>query len=413
MAECETETTTAAAQPRELRLAVFAPTPTPYRALEFDQLARAIGSWLKIHLMFLEGSYQNLPWSDDVPHLIQSEVLPRLNCGPLRRAPGLQRVNVGITRRLNALRPDLLLLHGYDAPALWLALRWARRNRRPILYRSDSNGLDERERKGVWKTVVKRGVVRWFLRRMDAFLTIGTANEDYLTLYGAPQAAFFRTGYQADTELHGRGAREERDRGGPLRAELGIRDARLVLFVGRFVPAKGILDLVAAFKRVRQDFPDVGLLLIGTGPQQKEIETHCAEVREHVYFCGFLQPPELARAYGIGTLLALPSTYEPWGVVVNEAMAAGLPVIASHRVGAVPDLVIPGVTGATFRAGNVEALTDALHVMLAPGAAERCGARARELVFDWTRRYEPVHAYKSAIEYALRHAAAGAPARRT
>jgi glycosyltransferase involved in cell wall biosynthesis len=278
------------------------------------------------------------------------------------------------------------------------------KNRKGILYRSDSNGPDERARKGLWRTTIKAPVLRWFFSQVDAFLPIGSANEDYLRLYGAPDERFFRTGLQVDTAFYRKTAEDERNAGMPLRAKLGIDPSkRLVLFVGRFVPQKGILDLVEAYRRILPDVADVGLLLAGDGPLRNEIETRCADIRSSVFLPGFLQPADVARVYGIADVLVLPSTHEPWGLVVNEALSAGLPVVASNRVGAVADLVVPGVSGEVFPAGDVAALAACLRKVLSSEhqAAYRAGALRQ--MEEWTTRYDPVRAYHEAVTFALRH----------
>jgi glycosyltransferase involved in cell wall biosynthesis len=387
-----------------LRVVAFLNTPAPYRAFEFDRLSRELAGVMQFHLLLMERSFADMSWTDDLPKVATWEVMPLLEWKMLRRIPGLRRVNLGVVRFLERARPDAVLLHGYDAPSLWTALRWARRNHRGVLYRCDSNGPEERSRKGLWRTTIKAPVLRWFFRKIDAFLPIGSANEDYLRLYGARDSTFFRTGIQVDTEFYRKTAEEERARGMPLRAALGITQRRVVLYVGRFVPQKGILDLLAAYQRILTEFGDVGLLLVGDGPLRGEIEARCAGIRSSVHLPGFLQPADVARVYGIADVFVLPSRHEPWGLVVNEALAAGLPVIASNRVGAAADLVVPGVSGEQFPAENVDVLTECLRKVLTGDRATAYSAGALRTIADWTTRFDVVRAYRDAVTFAIARA---------
>lgn len=386
------------------RIALIAPTPAPYRAYEFDVLAQRLAGRLRFHLMFMERSFSEMAWADDVPKIATWEVLPPSPWRFLKRVPGLRRLNAGVAERLDAADPAALILNGYDTPTLWSAVAWARRRGRAVLFRSDSNGFDERTRSGLWRTVIKPPVVRAFFRDVDAFLSIGSANDDYFRLYGVPDERIFRAGFLVDGEGYYRLANAERSAGRPFRRELGIRQSRVLLFAGRFVPAKGIVDLVEAFRGVLRDFPDTALLLAGDGPLRREIEGRCAAIRDHVYFAGFLQPEQIGRAYGAADVFVLSSRHEPWGLVVNEAMAAGLPVVAAELVGAAADLVIPGRTGERFRGGSIDDLAAALRRVLAGDAAERMGTAARQQYLDWTTRHDAAAAHEAAIAYAIARA---------
>jgi glycosyltransferase involved in cell wall biosynthesis len=118
-----------------------------------------------------------------------------------------------------------------------------------------------------------------------------------------------------------------------------------------------LLTLLDAFATVKRQFQDVALVLVGYGPQQAELEWLVAEKHlEDVHFIGHAEVDDMPNLYALADIFVLPSTEETWGLVVNEAMACGLPVILTDRVGAAPDLVDDGCNGYVIGVGDSAAL---------------------------------------------------------
>jgi phosphatidylinositol alpha 1,6-mannosyltransferase len=177
------------------------------------------------------------------------------------------------------------------------------------------------------------------------------------------------------------------------RAQLGLGPGEIaVLYVGRLVPQKGIETLVEAVAEA-----PARLVLVGDGPLLEPLR----RLAPDAIFAGFLEGDELVEAYVAADVFALLSTREPWGVVVNEAAAAGLPLVLSETVGAAADLLRPGENGLAVPAGDSSAAAAALRTLA--GDAElrrRYGARSRELALAWG--YEPsVDAFELAVREAV------------
>src|SRR5262249_39695769 len=131
-------------------------------------------------------------------------------------------------------------------------------------------------------------------------------------------------------------------------------DAFVVLFVGKLVISKRPLNVVRAIARLKRR---TTMLVVGSGPLEAELRTLARELSVDLKLVGFLNQTELGRAYAVADCLTLPSDFpETWGLVVNEALATGLPVIVSAAVGCAPDLVDDGVTGFQYPLGHVDAL---------------------------------------------------------
>jgi glycosyltransferase involved in cell wall biosynthesis len=231
--------------------------------------------------------------------------------------------------------------------------------------------------------VVKWPLYRMFVPRFDGYLVVGTRARQYLRHYGADPGRMFFAPHAVDNEFFAtRVAALRADRAG-LRAAWGIpEDATVFLFCGKIIARKRPEDFARAVAEASREMPSIWGLLAGDGALRVQVEATVREAGWPVRFSGFLNQSVLPRAYAAADALVLPSDEtETWGLVVNEAMASGIPSIVSDRVGCAPDLVLPGQTGEVFPCGDVSALAARL-VALArdPDHLRRLGDRARRHV---------------------------------
>ncbi|MEM8852599.1 MAG: glycosyltransferase [Pseudomonadota bacterium] len=242
-----------------------------------------------------------------------------------------QRVEAALT----TFAPDCVAVPGWAEPAGLMALQWARRRGVPVILMSDSQMHDApRRRLTEWP---KRAVVRC----AGAGFAAGPTSRDYLVQLGmAPHT--IALGYDAVDNAHFcRGAEAARCTPG-VRERLGL-PARYVIAVARFVPQKNLLTLVGAYNEARRrGLVEADLVIVGEGPERPALQ---ALEGPGVSICPFADNDRLPALYGLSDGLILPSLVEPWGLVVNEAMAASRPVIVSDRAGAAPALVEDGVNG--------------------------------------------------------------------
>lgn len=171
-----------------------------------------------------------------------------------------------------------------------------------------------------------------------------------------------------------------------LRHELGVlRDGTIVLFAAKLIRLKRASDLIDAFSRICGRVPDSHLVIVGSGEEEDNLRRQVAGVADgRVHFLGFLNQTDLPSIYAACDLFVLPSDNESWGLVVNEAMAAGLPVIVSDDVGAAPDLVANTGAGMVYPCGDIDALAACLETMLGDGGLRtRVAARSREVIASW------------------------------
>jgi glycosyltransferase involved in cell wall biosynthesis len=271
---------------------------------------------------------------------------------------------------------------GYNYLASWEALWWARRNGVDFVLWSESNSHDDRG-KFAWVELMKSR----FLARCDRFVVPGKASLDYLQSLGCLPEQISVAPNAVDNEWFMERSESERARAHELREKLGL-PARFILFAGRLVPEKGVFDLLDAYGRLGDDIrSQIGLVFAGNGASKAELEKRAKQIRSgQISFTGFVQREDLAGLYALAEALILPTHSDPWGLVVNEAMACGLPIVVSSAAGCSADLVENGWNGYVVPPGNTEKLRSAIDSLLRSAELRgRMSARSRERI----RNYSP------------------------
>jgi 1,2-diacylglycerol 3-alpha-glucosyltransferase len=265
-------------------------------------------------------------------------------------------LNRGLPGALRRASPDVIVCGGYSYVASWQALSWARSRQVPFLLWSESNLQDRRR-----SLPLVEGLKRAFLKRCTGFVVPGVAARKYLHAQGIPDALVYTAPNGVDNELFATAAAAARRKPDVLRSTLNL-PARYFVFVGRLVREKGLVDLLAAYANLEEDLRrQVGLVVVGDGELRPQLETQARGVTPGVIrFAGFAHREQLAEYYALADALVLPTHTDTWGLVVNEAMASGVPVIVSRVAGCVADLVDEAWNGILFAPGDVIALSGAM-----------------------------------------------------
>ena len=258
---------------------------------------------------------------------------------------------------------DALVVHGHTPAATLVAAAAAKMTRIPTFLRCETHlGL----RRSALKSLLRRPLIGTYYRRLDGVLAIGSANREFYRAIGVPERRIFDMPYAVDNRRFMTGARLADGERKELRASFGVHDDRpIVLYAAKFQRRKRPDDLLRAAARLNREGVVFHLVMVGSG----EMETELRALAQHlglsnIHFAGFVNQVALPRVYAACDVFVLPSENETWGLAVNEAMCAGLPIVASSEIGCVPDLVHDGHNGRTFSAGNVGGLTDALRPLL-------------------------------------------------
>ncbi len=244
----------------------------------------------------------------------------------------------------------LVVIPGYYRPEYWAALMYCLLKGIKIGLFCDSTYSD------AYTHGLRLLLKRFFVRFCDVYFAYGIRSHEYLVFLGADpnriktrcQAAALPSNYSPEEIIRKRIKKRN------------LESACTVLYVGRLSPEKDLITLLNAWKVVSVKWPSASLDIIGSGPQERDLKllVESMGLLSRVRFLGAKDIDTIYDAYTSSDLLVLPSMREPWGLVVNEALSFGCPVVVSDRCGCVPELVHDGKSGFQFRAGDAEDLSD-------------------------------------------------------
>lgn len=289
----------------------------------------------------------------------------------------------GLRTCLNEVNPLTVALPGWAFTEARVGLAWCRQQKRLAILMSESSQADHYR---LWpREFVKSRLVR----RFGAALVGGVRHRAYAQQLGVPRAAIF-TGYDAvDNDYFQQGADRIRLDAAAARSARGLPE-RYILTSSRFIAKKNLDGLLQAYALYVARSPAArDLVICGDGAYRDRLHNLAARLHleGRVHWPGFVQYPELPAYYALADAFILASTTEQWGLVVNEAMASGLPVLVSSRCGCAPDLVREGENGFTFDPFSVEAIAQALLKLPGdPAHLARMGRASREVISGWSVR---------------------------
>jgi glycosyltransferase involved in cell wall biosynthesis len=351
----------------------------PYRIPVFNALARRAG--VDLHAIFLAETDKALRqwrvYADEI--LFSYQVLPSWRW---RVGKSSLLVNSGLWSALETACPQTILCGGYNYPASWESLWWARRRSVRFVLWTESNEQDTRSRRpGVeW-------LKRYFVKSSNAFVVPGRSSFAYLRTLGASESVIFAAPNAVDNAFFAMQTKKVKRNPVVYRERFALPH-RFILFAGRLVPEKGVFDLLEAYAKLEGELrSEVGLVFAGDGISREELAQLAEKISPGVIcFPGFTHREDLVALYALAEALVLPTHSDPWGLVVNEAMACGLPIIVSSVAGCSADLVEDGWNGFIVPPGDSEKLRAAIESLIRqPELRQRMGAYSSERI----RNYSP------------------------
>lgn len=341
-----------------MRLAILASHPIQYQAPIFRELAHR----LDLTVFFAHranhadqanaGFGVGFDWDIDLLSGYQHSFLKN-EAG----RPGLDHFagcdTPSIAEQLTKARFDALLVMGWHLKTFWQGIWAAKRAGIPVMVRGDSQLATPRSK---LKKIGKSVVYPMALRVFDAALYVGERSRLYWTHYRYPSDRLIFSPHCVDNDWFTQ--RATREAGQALRAQHGISpETKVVLFAGKLLPFKRPLDLMAAANAASASMRALTVLVAGSGELGESMARLAAEGGAKLVQMGFCNQTKMPAAYAAADVLVLPSDgRETWGLVANESLASGCPVIVSDACGCAPDLAGDGTAGRVFPAGNVAAL---------------------------------------------------------
>jgi len=371
-----------------VRVAVFAASPIYYQAPVYRMIVRDAAIDLTVIFASSEGGTRpfdggygkTVDWGVDALGGFKSVFLKNAHANKPTGFFGLHDFDV--VHELMHGGFDVVWMDGYNSLTHLLVAATQKVRRRPLLVREDQTGLAPRP---WWKQALKQVGLRLVLANAYA-LYVGTNNKAWFKKYGVPEERMFLTPHVVDNDRLGRERAvllPERDR---LRARFHLPQRKPVIAtVSRLFAKKQPLALLDAYRRVRERH-DCALLVVGSGELEDDMrrEVERRQIRD-VHFAGFLDQSQISQAYTVADIFALVSADETWGLVVNEAMNFGLPIVVSDRVGCAADLVSDGENGFVVPHDNREAMAEALATLVrSPRLRARLGAASGARIRAWS-----------------------------
>jgi glycosyltransferase involved in cell wall biosynthesis len=360
------------------RLVILTEIISPYRIPLFNALAQR--AEVNLQVIFLAETDPTLRqwqiYKDEIQFAYQ--ILPswRKRIGRYNAL-----LNRGVAAALSTAAPDVILCGGYSYVASWQALCWARVHQVPFFLWSESNAQDLRGGHALVEFL--KSV---FLRRCSGFVVPGRSAEEYLLAHAIKEDEIFIAPNAVDNDLYTAAAAAARQNDAKCRADLGL-PRRYFLFAGRLVREKGVFELLSAYSKLDESLrQQVGLVFVGDGACRRQLEEQSGSISPgEIKFAGFAQREKLATFYALAEMLILPTYTDPWGMVVNEAMACGRTVVVSRVAGCAADLVRENWNGLLVPPRDVSLLASAMQRLASqPDLCSTMGANSLQRIDSYS-----------------------------
>lgn len=317
----------------------------------------------------------SLRWDIDLIDGYRSVFLRNLGWGS-----GYARLlNPSIISTILRHRPDAVVFFtGWGTVSALMGILTCRMAGIPsFLYGDSSHPLPARGLRGR----IRERFLRTVISSVTGFMVSGSLNADYYAHYGADRSLFFLLPWAVENERFSSVSPEE---GRDVRELFGIpSDQRVIIFSAKLVARKDPLTLLRAVAGMHHR-DETTVLFLGDGELHLQLEQYARVSRVKALFAGFVNQSALPAHYAAGDVFVLPSTYEPRGAVINEAMAAGLPVVVTDRCGSIGDIVLAGENAFIYPAGDAEALGAILDQLVSDALLrKRMASRSREIIAGW------------------------------
>ena len=298
-------------------------------------------------------------------------------------------------------KPDVIIAAGWDTFSYLLSFLYAKIFHKKFILWSGSTKYENN-----WRRIISRLLVRSLIKYSDALISYGTRAKKYLIQLRAKREKIFIAYNTVDIDFFIKAISLLR-KAEPKKQEREIKKKKktIILYIGQLIERKGIKDLIKAIEILKSKIANIVLLLVGDGIMKSEILNYLKknQLEDTVRVMGNIKYNSLPEIYHLANIFVLPSREEVWGLVINEAMACGLPVITSNKTGASDDLVKQGENGFIFPARNYHILAQYLKTVIEnPILARKMGENSSRLIKSFNNR-ERARIFYTAINYVLKN----------
>lgn len=378
-------------------LAIVTNSITPYGVNLQRLIAEGIPE-LKLHVLISHWA-SDFAWQVEVPpeiHLTRFGIEgehPLEN--PLRRPIWEWRKGGRFVRYFQEHNIRATIIGGYRFISYARLMSYCHHAGIPFFVNADSNIRGEPQLNAIQR-FSKHRIYDWWMKRVSGVFSMGKLGDEFFIKYGATAGQLYRVPYWPDFDAF---SGVDVDRLERFRQKYGLDgQRRRLMYSGRLIPVKRVDLLIDAFAAIAADRPNWDLLIVGDGVLREELHRRVPDaLRNRVTWTGFIEGRELVVAYHAADVLVLPSDREPWALVVDEAMAAGLTVVASDVVGAAHELIVDGESGRMFLRGDASSLKSALEDISHPDRIENYKTAATEALKRYREVVDPIAEVRRAL----------------
>ena len=354
---------------KETKLAIVVSHPIQHFCPAYASWTKRLGIKLKVFFATSYGSIEyfdkdfekNIKWDNLYLSEFDHEYLSNDDLTEIHN----EKLIKTLENKLNEYAPDVVLTYGYAQKIQRRALRWAVKNNSKIFLFSDSELRHMRE---WYKRIIKSLFLPRYYKNVDAFLTIGDANEEYYKHYGVDEKIFFRTPYPIDIFCFEKSYKNKKELNNALRKKYNISSDNIIIsVVGKLVEYKSQDHIIKAIKNLDYEFSNITLFVIGSGHRENEWKKVAEGIKNNrIVFTGFIAPNNLPEFYAATDIYIHSAFIEPHSVAISEAIYMGCPIIVSSYCGSYGpnDDVQENKNGFVYSYNNIEELSEAIRILV-------------------------------------------------
>jgi len=363
---------------------------SPYRVPFFEKLANH--PFIDLSVYFCAKTHKHRMWDIQQSNKYKYKILS----GVTLEFAGIQyHINPSIILKLIGGDYDIIIINGAMNFTMQISFIISRLLKIPIILWSE--GIESSQ--SLVRKIIDP-IIKYVIRKVDAIVVPGTKSRDFHITQGANPRKIFIAPNIIDNEFFIKQSAKFRKDRKKIKKNLAIQNKKIILYVGQLIKRKGVKYLIDAYEKLKKDKKDICLIIVGDGPEKNELEQRSKRT-EDIYFMGWVSEEEKIKYYSISDLFILPTLQDVWGLVINEAMCLGLPVISTYTAGASFDLIMQGKNGFVVEEANTEQLHLAMKKILSDEKlAKRMGKKSLEIIKNKFTIDNMVEGFVKAIEYA-------------
>lgn len=375
----------------KMKVAIITNMPAPYRIPLFEKIARIVD----LTVYFTTYTEEGRDWTNKEHYNFNYKILPSYNLKISGKDILNYHFNPSIITELLKNDYDVIVSGGYASLTAKIALIICKIRKKPFILWSGSTLNEKTTMRTLFSPFIKL-----LVRKMDSFIVYGTKAKEYIMSMGVDPNNIFVMINVGDVDFFSEENQRLRPYKDHIKETMKIDTTHNILYVGSLNEIKGIKYLIEAFKNLKKTENDIGLILIGKGSLKKDIEK---EKINGLHVFDFVQPPDLPKFYLIADLFVIPSFYDRFSIVLSEAMASGLPVMATYKNGAAIDLIRDGYNGYIIEKEDYHLFYEKIKTLLQnPELLADMGKNSKKIIINEINLDTAVEGFQEAISSVTR-----------